>query len=605
MGVLFLNSFSCAPNKPLTVFDNYMHKGSSLRKKKSLISCQGSGNKIKNSGVSSVLTERSPSTLANTDNAALMDSGNLVFSRSEAENIAKKEMVNYGRKSSTSLVEIHDGIGIVKFLRGKCFLITGATGFLAKVLIEKILWTVPDVGKIYLLIKANNKEAAMGRLKNEIINSELFKRLQKTHGKSYQAFMLEKLVPVVGNVCKSDIGLEEELAEKMAKEVDVIVNSSANTTFDERYDVALDINTRGPGHLMGFAKKCKKLKLFLQVSTAYVNGERQGRIMEKPFCIGESIAGEINISGNPPNFLPTLDVEGEINLAFTSNKAFQNNATQKMKDLGLERAKKYGWQDTYVFTKAMGEMMIDNVREGVPVVIIRPSVIESTLKEPFPGWMEGIRMMDPIVLYYGKGQLTGFIADPNGILDVVPADMVVNAMLAAIAKHGVAQKPDINIYQIASSVVNPLFQQDLSRMFYEHYNSSPCMDSNGRPIQVSPMKLFPSIEDFASHLWRDTTERSGLAAMVSSNQKKSQKLEVICKKSVEQAKHLATIYKPYAFYGGRFDNSNAEKLMESMCEEEKRQFGFDVGRIDWSDYITNVHIPGLRRHVMKGRATFS
>jgi len=28
-------------------------------------------------------------------------------------------------------------------------------------------------------------------------------------------------------------------------------------------------------------------------------------------------------------------------------------------------------------------------------------------------------MMDPIVLWYGKGQLTGFLVDPNGVLDVV------------------------------------------------------------------------------------------------------------------------------------------------------------------------------------------
>lgn len=55
------------------------------------------------------------------------------------------------------------------------------------------------------------------------------------------------------------------------------------------------------------------------------------------------------------------------------------------------RANKYGWQDTYVFTKAMGEMMIDNLRGDMPVVVIRPSVIESTYREPFPGWMEGIR----------------------------------------------------------------------------------------------------------------------------------------------------------------------------------------------------------------------
>jgi fatty acyl-CoA reductase len=41
--------------------------------------------------------------------------------------------------------------------------------------------------------------------------------------------------------------------------------------------------------------------------------------------------------------------------------------------------------------------------------------------------------------------------------------------------------------------------------------------------------------------------------------------------------------------------------MEIMSEDEKREFGFDVKDIDWKDYITNVHIPGLRRYVMKGR----
>jgi len=55
------------------------------------------------------------------------------------------------------------------------------------------------------------------------------------------------------------------------------------------------------------------------------------------------------------------------------------------------RARRYGWQDTYVFTKAMGEMMIDKLRGDIPVVIMRPSVIESTFSEPFPGWMEGNR----------------------------------------------------------------------------------------------------------------------------------------------------------------------------------------------------------------------
>ncbi|KAK6126837.1 hypothetical protein DH2020_039398 [Rehmannia glutinosa] len=337
--------------------------------------------------------------------------------------------------------------------------------------------------------------------------------------------MLSKLVPVVGNVCETNLGIDKDAAYEMIKEVDVIINSAANTTFDESL--------------------CEWTKA------------RQNH-----------------------------------------GKAFLHRSKHS-------RAKKFGWQDTYVFTKAMGEMMIDNLRGDIPIVVIRPSVIESTYKEPFPGWMEGNRMMDPIILQYGKGQLTGFLVDPDGVLDVVPADMVVNATLAAMAKHGSAGKPEYSIYQVASSVVNPLVFRDLAKLLYEHFNSSPFMDSNGTPVRVPKMKLFSSMEDFSSHLWRDAINRTGLGALANLDGKLSQKLEIICRKSVEQAKYLANIYESYTFYGGRFDNSNTKRLMGFMSKEERQQFGFEVENIDWKDYITNVHIPGLRRHVMKGRGLSS
>ena len=68
----------------------------------------------------------------------------------------------------------------------------------------------------------------------KIINTELFKCLRQIHGKSYQAFMSSKLVPLVGNICESNLGLDEDSFCVIADEVDVIVNSAANTTFDER-----------------------------------------------------------------------------------------------------------------------------------------------------------------------------------------------------------------------------------------------------------------------------------------------------------------------------------------------------------------------------------
>ncbi|EEF27810.1 Male sterility protein, putative, partial [Ricinus communis] len=375
------------------------------KKVSSVVYCQGGGGgggggggkAIRSSGFSSVLTERSSSSSSSSlvgdqgHSSSVMDTArSLVVSSPNGKGqpeIAMKDFEPYNDGlTSSSLIDMRDGIGIVKFLRGRGFFITGATGFLAKDSTDRT-----DVGKIYVLIKAKSKEAAMARLKSEIINAELFKSLQQTYGKSYQAFMLSKLVPVVGNICESNLGLEEDLTNLIANDVDVIVNSAANTTFDERYDVAVDINTRGACHLMNFAKKCQNLKLFLQVSTAYVNGQRQGRIMEKTFCIGDCIAKENFISESTSgSLLPILDVEYEMKLALNSKDGLQESeVAQEMKRLGLERARRYGWQDTYVFTKAMGEMMIDSMRGEIPVVIIRPSVIESTCREPFPGWMEG------------------------------------------------------------------------------------------------------------------------------------------------------------------------------------------------------------------------
>ncbi|KAH9673905.1 Fatty acyl-CoA reductase 2 [Citrus sinensis] len=486
------------------------------------------------------------------------------------------------------------GIGIEKFLVGKSFFVTGATGFLAKVLIEKILRAAPEVGKIFLLIKAESEEAASKRLKDEVINAELFKCLQQTYGECYQDFMLNILVPVVGNISEINLGLEGNLATVIANEVDVIINSAASITFHERYDIAIDINTRGPSHVMNFTKKCKKVKVFVHMSTAFANGKRQGRTMEKPFYMGDTIARELNFNNSKTE--PKLDVEKEIGLAMKSKKALENDedARKKMKELGLERARKYGWHDTYSFTKAMGEMMIDTMKENISVVIIRPTLIQSTYKEPFPGWIEGNRLWDLMILYYGRGQLNELVGDPNGLLDAVPVDMVVNATLAAIAKHGqvVIQKPEVKVYQIASSVTNPLVTKYLMSLLHEHFDSSPFLDSKGSPIRVPLMKLFTSMEDFSAHLLDGAMQRSIIGS--SNGEQLAQKQYEILRR-----KEFANVYLPYGFYAGRFDCSNTMGLMQIMNEEEKKKFGFDMGSIDWKHYITNVHVPGLMRNVMK------
>ncbi|TVU30888.1 hypothetical protein EJB05_22538 [Eragrostis curvula] len=529
-----------------------------------------------------------------------------------------------GDSRASTMAPISDlpstGIGIKEFLKGKNFLITGGTGFLAKVLIEKILRMNPAIGKIYVMIKAKDIKTASRRMQNEVFDTELFKCLREINGNDYHSIVETKLVPVIGDVREAGIGISIELADKIAQEVDIIVNSAGNTTFDEscskcfnssqelmtnRYDTAMDINTLGPLRVLSFAHRFQRLKLFMHVSTAYVNGQRQGVVLEKPFRLGDTIAGELG-SSEQKNVV--LDIETEIKTAF-NYKIHSNSSTtfvKEMKDLGLRRAKLYGWQDTYVFTKAMGEMGINCMRGEIPVVTIRPSIIESTLTEPFPGWIEGSRMIDPVILYYGKGHISGFAADPDGVLDVVPADMVVNAMLASMAKHGQAEASaaGMHVYHVTSSTVNPLVLGDLAKLLFQYFKRSPFIDAARKPIPVSPVRLFDSTAQFASNMESNTPLLNSRARASSSNGKKLSKRAIDLRaRLIQQITHLGSIYEPYTFYDGRFDSTNTEALLAEMSLEERAQFNFDVRSIEWKDYITNVHIPGLMKHVMKGRGS--
>ncbi|XP_049408545.1 fatty acyl-CoA reductase 2, chloroplastic-like [Solanum stenotomum] len=492
----------------------------------------------------------------------------------------------------------NNGIGIVDFFEGKNILVTGGTGFLAKALIEKMLRTTPKVNKIYLLIRAKDKEAAFHRLKIEIMESELFKCLEEMHGESYKSFIENKLIPIVGNIYEPNLGMDIITSDKIAQEIDLIVDSAAITTFDERYDLALDTNVNGPYQLMMFTKKCKNLKLLMHYSTAYANGEREGLILEKPFIMEESITKEKITSISPFTNFPSLHVDNEIDLVSKLKNNIINNIDleQIMKNLGVERAKLYGWQDTYTFTKAIGEMMINNMRHEIPVLIIRPSIITSSYKEPFPGWMQGFRTIDPLIFFYRKGDLPCLLGDPNCLVDLVPVDMVVNATMAAMAKHGNLQNSQLNVYHVASSSINPVSFSQIFDYSYNYFKLFPFVNKKGDKFDVKQMRYFDKILDVENYIWEVLSKQHEVQ-----DGKELTKIQIrLIEKKVEYLKNFSKLYEPYLFYKGWFDNDNTRKLMGDMSEEEKRSFEIDVTKINWRNYIEKIHILGVQKYVLEG-----
>ncbi|KFK33885.1 hypothetical protein AALP_AA5G072900 [Arabis alpina] len=490
----------------------------------------------------------------------------------------------------------------VQFFQNKTILVTGATGFLAKVFVEKILRVQPNVNKLYLLVRASNNEAATNRLRTEVFEKSLFKVLRENLGdESLNTLLLEKVVPVAGDISTDNLGVKDSnLRERMQNEIDIVVNVAATTNFDERYDVGLGINTFGALNVLNFAKKCVKAKLLLHVSTAYVCGEKSGLLLEKPFAM-EEICDKNGLQ---------LDINLERELMkqrlkeLNEQDCSEEDINLSMKELGMKRAKIHGWPNTYVFTKSMGEMLLGNHKENLSLVIIRPTMITSTFSEPFPGWMEGLRTVDSVIIAYGKGVLKCFLVDVNSVCDMIPVDMVANAMITAAAAHAGGSGVHM-VYHVGSSNQNPVTFGEIHEISVRYFTKNPLRSRNGSLITVSKVRFISTMALFSLYMnlryklplqllrlidliypWRNGDKYGD----------KNRKIKLVMR--------LVELYEPYVLFKGIFDDRNTESLCATLKEEESKtseslMFDFDPKSINWGDYLTNIHIPGLITHVLK------
>ncbi|KAJ4724781.1 Fatty acyl-CoA reductase [Melia azedarach] len=386
----------------------------------------------------------------------------------------------------------------------------------------------------------------------------------------------------------------------MWRNIDLVVNFAATTTFDERYDVAFDTNTMGTFHALNFAKRCIKIKMLLQVSTAYVCREKSGLILEDPFSNGEALRKTCQLDIFAENKL----IKKKLNELRTEN-ASDTKVKSTMKELGIERARLYGWPNTYVFTKAMGEMLLNYYKDNMSIIIIRPTMVTSTFKEPFSGWIEGrLRTIDGPIVCYGKGKLECLLANPNTILDLIPADMVVNLMMMAMIANDNDKSSQV-IYHVCSSMRNPLRILNLHEFMTLYFTNTPYIDKNGKEVKVSKGTILDSSARFDTYIAvRYLLPLKGLKLI---NSIFCQRFKNVCldlDRKIKVVMQLVELYKPYMFFNGIFDDTNSRKLLQKVIDNEMdaneiNAFNFDPQCIDWEDYIINTHIPGLLRHVLK------
>jgi len=513
-----------------------------------------------------------------------------------------------------------------EFYEGKTLLITGATGFLGKALVEKVLRALPEVRRIYLLVRGKRLAdgswlSAHERMQQEFHRSAIFTALRRRYQDKFEEFIAQKVVVLEGDLSFEQLGLDETTFDAVASETDVIINSAAVVSFDERLDRALNLNTLGVRRVLELAKRGKELRepkgkpapIFAHISTCYVCGIRNGIIPEEPpdpTGIDEEIAELLQLC---------RDVEEQSGDDDTPPPIRERTVREAMVDEGMKRAKSRGFNDTYTYTKWLGERLLVKECDDIPTLILRPAIIESALKEPEPGWIENQRMADPLIIGFAERKLTDFPGDPDCVVDLIPCDLVVNAVLAAIAamgqgagdkgqernwiSHPAPQTSHLAVIQIATSMQNLLTLRDMVRWCVEYFERNPLLDRNGRPLKVKPWTL-PSLDKYRR--WLEGRKRlvelqgelAHLFSFLPIARQWERRLGVV-KAALERLDYFLSIYAPYTHFKAKFATENLQQLWESLDEDDRRDFPFDVTTIDWRHYLQEVHIPGLKRHILR------
>ncbi|KAJ7947970.1 Fatty acyl-CoA reductase [Quillaja saponaria] len=457
---------------------------------------------------------------------------------------------------------------ILHFLEDKSILVTGATGFLAKIFAEKILRVQPNVKKLYLLLRAADTKSAIQRLHNEIIGKDLFRLLKEKKGPNFISFISEKTSLVPGDISQEDLGVKDSnLRDEIRNQIDVIINLAATTNFDERYDVALGINTFAVKHALNFAKTCFKLKVFVHVSTAYVSGERVGLILEQPYHLGDSLNGA---SG--------LDIDAEERLV--------EEKLDELQRLGSSRTRNYTGHEGVGHQQGKGVWMAKHIR-----------IYKGHGRDAF-----GARTVDSLAVAYGKGKLTCFLGELKAVVDVIPADMVVNAIIVAMVAHANQTSDVNNIYQVGSSVSNPMKYGDLKEYGYKYFTKKPWINKDGKPVKVGKVTVLSNMASFRRYMTiRYLLLLKGLELANTAFCQYFQGTYLDLNRKIKHVMRLVDLYRPYLFFNAVFDDMNTEKLRIAAKESgvEIDLFYFDPQLISWEDYFINTHIPGVVKYVFK------
>jgi long-chain acyl-CoA synthetase len=513
-----------------------------------------------------------------------------------------------------------------KALGGKRLLLIGVTGFIGKVWLANTLMDLPEIGKLYLLIRRQKSSPAQQRFEKMIEGSPVFDPLFEKYGDRLGAQLAEKIEVVEGDVSRPGLGLNPETAATLLQDLDLIINSSGLTDFNPDLRDALAVNVDSTVHLIDFVRESHHAAL-LHLSTCYVAGQRDGRVSERvrpnytPARLKDfdaekewqrlhELVKSAEARAEGPEVAEELKKQslGKDHAAKgLSGQALENqirkNKVRWLKNYLTEeatrRAKELGWPNTYTYTKSLAESLIAKqiAKYGakLPIAIVRPSIVETSVTKPFRGWNEGINTSASLSYLLG----TAFRQLPSNErkrLDIIPVDAVCAGM--TLIGAALVERRHDPLYQLATSVTNPC---DMGRSIEltslghrRHYRAQEGLEYWLR-LRMDAISVSKGRYDRMSAPAQKMIVKS-IQRVMSPLPSKMTKPLVKTERNLERVEKLIGLFEPFILHNEHdFVADNVEKLSQALAPDEKKVFGYDTAGLDWWEYWIDIHIPALRR----------
>ncbi|KAL7992196.1 hypothetical protein Chor_016452 [Crotalus horridus] len=455
-------------------------------------------------------------------------------------------------------------VSIPEYYEGKNVLLTGATGFMGKVLLEKLLRSCPKIKAIYVLVRYKAGKTSQERVE-EMIKCKLFDRLRDE-----QPEFKQKIVPVASDLTEAEMALSEEDKKNILNYVNIIFHCAATVRFNEILRDAVQLNVIATQQLLLLAQKMKNLDVFVHVSTAFA------------YCNRKHIEEVV--------YPPPVDPKKLIDSLEWMDDSLVNVITPKL--IGDR-------PNTYTYTKALAEYIVQQEGTKLNIAIVRPSIVGASWKEPFPGWIDNFNGPSGLFIAAGKGILRTMRASNNAVADLIPVDVVINATIAAAWYSGVNRPRNIMVYNCTTGGTNPFHWGEVEYHVISTFKRNPLEQAFRRPnVNLTSNHLL-------YHYWIAVSHKA--PAFLYDIYLRITGRNPRMMKTITRLHKAMVLLEYFTSNSWEWNTDNVNMLMSQLSPEDKKAsdfkilmtivFNFDVRQLHWAEYMEN-YCMGTKKYVL-------